>query len=543
VKPLLLLSLLLPTLLFAKTNREKKLLEQLKKDVSFLADDKLEGRRTGTIGEKIAASYIASRMRENKIDPFWNNSYLQDFEITEGNIRGEQEELRLFDEVIDPAQFGPLPCSANTTLSELIFNKMLEKGAANLVPISKVTSKNLANPHDEAMPIYEAFVDSLLRLNSKGVIFYNDINIDYDYKYVGTRKSQLKTDKAVIYINYDTYLKSIQPNLKKEWIDIACTIDCQPKTRTGINVAGFINNGAAKTVILGAHFDHLGYGEDHNSLHADTIKAIHNGADDNASGVGALLALGSILKSGKAKNNNYLLIAFSGEELGLFGSKKFIELNPDAIKDANYMINMDMLGRFDETKNALTIGGVGTSPTWIPTIENSKPFFKPIWDSAGVGPSDHTSFYLKDIPVLFFFTGLHTDYHKPTDDVDKINFNGEAKVVNYIASIIKTLDKSAPLMFTKTREPKMEGANFKVTLGIMPDYTFSGTGVRADGITPGKCGSRAGMKDGDIILQLGPHNTNDMQGYMEALSKFKKGQTTNLKVKRGNDVVEMSVTF
>jgi C-terminal processing protease CtpA/Prc len=150
---------------------------------------------------------------------------------------------------------------------------------------------------------------------------------------------------------------------------------------------------------------------------------------------------------------------------------------------------------------------------------------------------------MKNIPVLFFFTGLHSDYHKPSDDADKINFVGEEKLVRYIYKLIGELNKKDKLDFTKTREKKMDGVGFKVTLGIMPDYTFSGNGVRADGITDGKVGSKAGMKAGDIITQLGDYKILDMQSYMVALSKFKKGDATKVKVLRAKEELEMNVVF
>ncbi len=544
-KQILALLFCLPLILNAQSKKQLKLIEaQLKKDIEFLADDNLEGRRTGTIGEKVAAAYIESRFKAIKLAPFFEGSFMQTFDIVEGKKRGEQEELVIFDSVISQKDYTPLPFCANETLAELIFTKLKENGSAHLIPISKVTKKNLGNPHDDALEAFEKFADSLSKIeNTKGVLFYNDISTDYDYTFISNAKSSLGFNKVAVYLNYNCYLKNIKPNLKKEWIDVSCVINNEQIIRQGINVAGFINNNAAQTVVLGAHYDHLGFGEDHNSLFTDTIKAIHNGADDNASGVGALLALGKLIKEQKKLQYNYLLIAFSGEELGLFGSKKFIEQNPNAISNINYMVNMDMMGRFDNTKNALTIGGVGTSPTWIPLIQNSKPFFTPNWDSAGVGPSDHTSFYLKDKPVLFFFTGLHLDYHKPSDDANKINYTDETKIIAYINTLIATLDKQTPLVFTKTREPKMEGAKFKVTLGIMPDYTFSGNGVKADGVTAGRVGDKAGMKSGDIILQLGDTKTVDIQAYMQALSKFKKGETTTLKVKRGDSEVDLTVTF
>lgn len=279
-------------------------------------------------------------------------------------------------------------------------------------------------------------------------------------------------------------------------------------------MVGYIDNGAATTVILGAHFDHLGYGEDHNSLYTGSTPMIHNGADDNASGTAALIELAKQVKKSKLRNNNYIIIAFSGEELGLFGSKYFTEHPTVDISKANYMINMDMVGRLNDSTHGVTIGGYGTSPWWGQTLAASDKYFKLNFDSSGTGPSDHTSFYRKDIPVLFFFTGAHSDYHKPSDDADKINYTGELMLIRYIYNVIDKTNDKGKLTFTKTREAQAQGKrSFGVSLGIMPDYTYSGTGVRADGVSEGKLAQRVGIKAGDVIVQIGEHKVNDARLY------------------------------
>jgi Zn-dependent M28 family amino/carboxypeptidase len=327
-------------------------------------------------------------------------------------------------------------------------------------------------------------------------------------------------------------------------VDIKLTVDIGDKKRTGHNVIGYIDNGAANTIIIGAHYDHLGYGEDHNSLYTGTIPMIHNGADDNASGTGALIELGKLLKTAALKNNNYLFISFSGEELGLFGSKYFTEHPTIDLAAANYMMNLDMVGRLSDSTHGLNIGGYGTSPTWGELIAEKDNYFKIKFDSSGTGPSDHTSFYRKNIPVLFFFTGVHSDYHKPTDDADKVNYNGELMVLKYIYGVIESADKKGKLAFSKTRETQSSGkSSFKVSLGIMPDYTYSGGGVRVDGVSEGKLAQRIGIKAGDIILQLGEHKFSDMQSYMEVLSKFNKGDATKVTLKRGTETLTYDIIF
>ena len=270
---------------------------------------------------------------------------------------------------------------------------------------------------------------------------------------------------------------------------------------------------------------------------------IHNGADDNASGTAALIELAKKLKKSSYKKYNYLFVSFSGEELGLFGSKYFTDHAGLDLKTVNYMINMDMVGRLNDSTHGLTIGGYGTSPTWGNIINTKNNYFKINVDSSGSGPSDHTSFYKKDIPVLFFFTGSHKDYHKPTDDADKINYQGEVKIIQYIENIIAQTNKLDKLAFTKTREVSMGKSSFKVSLGIMPDYTFSGNGVMVDGVSENKPALKAGIKTGDVITQLGPHKCSDVQSYMDALNKFNKGESTKVKLVRGKEEMEVVVTF
>src|SRR5690606_4862216 len=166
-----------------------------------------------------------------------------------------------------------------------------------------------------------------------------------------------------------------------------------------------------------------------------------------------------------------------------------------------------------------------------------------IENESGVGPSDHTSFYLADIPVLHFFTGQHEDYHKPSDDTEKMNFEGMEMVSNYIFSIIKDLDSQKKLAFRKTKNESEVVPDFKVTLGVVPDYLFSGKGMRIDGISEDRPAQKAGLQKGDIVVKMGEFEVTDMMSYMKSLSKFEKGQTTKLTIERNGEIKEVEVTF
>jgi hypothetical protein len=315
------------------------------------------------------------------------------------------------------------------------------------------------------------------------------------------------------------------------------------KEITGRNVIAYKDFGATNTIIIGAHFDHLGMGEENSLWTGDP--AIHNGADDNASGVAALLEIAHEITSNPTKysGNNYLFIAFSGEERGLWGSNYFCKNPTIDLKKVTYMLNMDMVGRLNSEKK-LAINGTGTSPTWNEVLQGLATEVSIITTESGVGPSDHTSFYNVDIPVLHFFTGQHEDYHKPSDDVEKINLDGEMLVVNYIERLISTLNSKEKLAFTRTKdESTTKASSFKVTLGVIPDYLYDGEGMRLDGTKEGRPAEKAGLIKGDIVLKIGDYGVSDMQTYMDALSKFDKGQTTPVLIKRNGEEMTFMVVW
>ena len=315
---------------------------------------------------------------------------------------------------------------------------------------------------------------------------------------------------------------------------------------TAHNVVGYIDNKAPYTVVIGAHLDHLGTTGQGSSLDANPDGKIHNGADDNSSGVAGVLELARRYSTnGQKEKHNFLFVCFSGEEMGLLGSKYIAEHAPLDLTTVSYMINMDMIGRLDSATRTVIVNGTGTSPVWEPLLKSlGTDDLKIRMDSSGTGPSDHTSFYLKDLPVLHFFTGSHNDYHKPSDDWEKINAKGEAQVLGLIARVIEQVDAEPKLPFLKTRTKSQAGrASFKVTLGIMPSYARDVDGLKVDGVSEGRPAFKAGILTGDIIVKIGGFEIHDIQNYMDALGKFEKGQTVPVQVKRGVEVVDMEVTF
>jgi aminopeptidase YwaD len=528
---------------------DQPILANLQAHIQYLSNDKLEGRRTGSPGEFVAMNYIAEQFKQMGLQPKGNEGYFQPFDINEGkqitpatHFSINKNELKI-DEDFFPFTFSP-------TLSIEAFPAIAlqEPDMPWFIDLKDILAENKENNQFILDDWIYKQATELKKRGASALIFYNSSDIEDNLKFDPKNKQEL-VKIPVIYVKKNAAKKYFgDPSAS---IEIKLKTEIGEKKRTGHNVIGYINNGAPTTVILGAHYDHLGYGEDGNSMLRTGERLIHNGADDNASGTAALIELARLIKnSGKKdlKNNNYLFITFSGEEMGLYGSKYFVENPTVDLGNVNYMINMDMVGRLNDSTKSLTIGGFGTSPEWgslIKLNDKKSPFTIKI-DSSGTGPSDHTSFYRKEIPVLFFFTGLHSDYHKPTDDYDKINYLGELTIVKYIYSLLeKQEENKKKLVFTKTRETQTStSARLNgVTMGIMPDYTFSGTGVKVDGVSDGKPAQAAGLQAGDIILQLGDYNTSSLENYMQALGKFKKGDSAIVKIKRGGETIEKQVKF
>lgn len=525
---------------------DKAAIANLQAHISFLADDKLEGRRAGTNGEKLAGEYISSQFRQAGLQPKGdNNSWFQAFEINDGKQINSNtfflinnQELKLHDE------FFPLAGSPNSSLEEAVSIALPEQGVPWFFDLKELLEEHKDNPHFDLLQAIKTKAAKVAGKGANALIIYNSSATADGLKFDGKDRSEI-SPIPVIYITNKA--KQAYLNDESATYDIKIKVSIGDKERTGHNVVGYMDNGAATTVVLGAHYDHLGYGEDNNSMLRTGEKLIHNGADDNASGTAALIELAKLLKASKNKSNNYLLIAFSGEELGLHGSKYFTEHPTIDLQQVSYMINMDMVGRLNDSSKTVTVGGYGTSPFWGEALGKLTTRKQPLalkFDSSGTGPSDHTSFYRKDIPVLFFFTGLHADYHRPSDDADKINYTGEWQIIRLIEAIIQAAGSKGKLTFTKTREVQTAtAARFSVTMGIMPDYTFSGSGVRVDGVSDNRPAQKAGIKTGDIIVQLGDFSTTSMEGYMQALSKFKKGDKAKVKYKRGEETLETEVEF
>ena len=536
----LFLVVLFPFLLNAQKLKraDKVLIQNLENHIKFLASDELEGRRAGSIGEQKAVDYIVSQYKAIGLPPMGTDGYVQPFPIDEGKRIAASAYLKINDVALSyEKEFIPLSNSGSGKFSSSAAISLNESKQVWFKDLNEVLDAAVTNPHFELNQWLVEFVNQVKLKGATALFLYNK----------GTFVDNIQFNKfdtaasfpiPVIYITKNGWLKYFNDDI--DTYKINANIEFEHATRTAHNVVAFIDNHADNTVVIGAHLDHLGYNEDHNAL--DINNSIRNGADDNASGTSALIELAKMLNKNSPKNNNYLILHFSGEELGLFGSKYWLA-NPTYKGQLNYMINLDMVGRYD-TAHKLTVGGFGTSSKWASVLANTNTSLVTHLDSAGAGPSDHASFYRNGTPVLFMFTGSHSDYHKATDDWDKINYEGEAAIIQYVYAIIKNTNKLGAVDFLKTRETSMGKSNkFTVSLGVMPDYAYTGTGVRIEGATPGKLAERLGLKGGDVLIQLGDYKFVDVMAYTTALSKFKKGDKTVLIYKRGEVEVKVNIEF
>ncbi len=327
-------------------------------------------------------------------------------------------------------------------------------------------------------------------------------------------------------------------------ISIATRID--PVEAKAWNVTGLLPARAPSTeyVVIGAHYDHLGMGGT-SASRAPGQRAVHPGADDNASGTALLLEVARRLEAlPRAPARNVLFVAFSAEEIGLLGSRHWVEHPPVPHASIAAMINADMVGRLRDEH--LLVDGVGTAAAWPELIKPAADGlrFDLTFGSEGFGASDHASFTGVRVPVAFFFTGVHADYHLPSDTADKINSEGEERIATMVARLaLSVAERGERLTFVDAPADPHRGAGggFKVSLGTIPDYAFQGKGVRLTGVRPDAPAERGGMKAGDVIVKLGTHEVTNIHDYMFALGELEAGRAVVLEVERDGARVPLTV--
>jgi hypothetical protein len=537
----------------------------VQKHVEYLADDELEGRQTGSEGERLAYTYIIEQFKSMGLRPAGDdseNAYLQAFEFFSDKKPGEDLSLDLLGMNLEAeTDFYPLALSGEGSGSRALryvgyglkdytnawWADQDLSGSAALVDLSIPGG---ANPHDDFYAQIDARTKAqfLKGLGFECVVFYTeDPHVDVPSKNWNRKVSELE-GISVFWLTAEGLgkLKSGSNGLDfyaglGDYGNLDFNLSWDKHFRTGHNVLAKLDRGADHTIIIGGHYDHLGMGH-FGSLHGGEPE-VHNGADDNASGIAGLIEIARQLKNSGADKNNYLFMAFSGEEWGLYGSKHFTQSDAFADYQFNYMINLDMVGRLDSTTRDLIADGASSSPAFavLDSLDVADLSIKA--GGSGLGSSDHMSFYLEDIPAIHLFTGTHGDYHKPSDDAHLVNYQGILDVSSYAVAVIEELDDDGKLEFVEVAEESEPVPDFKVTLGVIPDYMFEGQGMRIESIRDGRAAALAGLQDGDVVIALGDHEVADMQSYMKGLSLFNKGEQTRVKVIRGAETLEMDLTW
>lgn len=542
------LIIFLITIIFTSCSQQKSTEEMLLTHVSYLAADDLEGREAGTTGEEKAAEYIVQEFEKTGLKPKGEEGYIQKFEFLAGkNMDGTSFSVN--GNEIDNSSYFPMNFSGNGLISSNSVNvkfgieaeELSYNDYQNLDPVDKVVWISISSPdgiHPHSQYLNYHSLKERARLaqekGASGVVFYNNDETAQDPSPRYT-ENVTALNIPVVFYTESTFIEG----------PVDLSVNLVEDRRTAQNVIGYLDNGSDYNIIVGAHFDHLGYGQSGGSLYRGETKEIHNGADDNASGTALLIEMAKEINSSEIKGHNFLFIAFSGEEKGLLGANYFVENPTIDLTTVSYMINMDMVGRLDTATHELAINGVGTSPAWSTVItEIDNGYFDISTSESGVGPSDHTSFYLADIPVLHFFTGTHEDYHKPTDDYEKINVEGMMEVNEFIMQIHTKLNDSTKITFTKTQDSQARSApRFSVTLGVVPDYMYNDGGLKIDGVSDGKPAEVAGIQSGDIVVRMGDQTIDDIYAYMDALSKYKKGDEIEIVFKRDGEEKSTTVKF
>jgi hypothetical protein len=638
--------------------------ERLRERVTYLASDKLEGRRTGTPGARLAAEYIVRefaryRLRPGGTEAVEDRRYMQQFPFVAGVALGKGN-VMLFTPRIPPltgaANQTPVGAKSASSLDLRLGEDWMPLGFSSSRKLSDapatfvgygITAKDLSyddyagaaiggriavafagtpdgdNPHGK-FARYEGVRWKAIAAREAGALALVIIAREENFKdepLVRLRYDNSSGDAGlpVVVISRQAAARilstgglptplaelekiarnitpnatpgatpsgnpAIQQNLASLLANLMLTIstDIERRNAPASNVVGILEGTDPKlkteAIVIGAHYDHLGRGGE-GSL-APKEGEVHHGADDNASGVAGMLELARLFSTFRPRRT-IIFIAFSGEEEGLLGSNYYVNHPAVPLTQTIAMINMDMIGRLKDNK--LIVGGVGTSQEWRSWIEAANvPFgvkialntsgpvtttgnnslrgnvfipltsvipdigqpFSLTLNEDGYGPSDHASFYAKQVPVLFFWTGTHEDYHKPSDTADKIDYKAEARIISLIASVVRLVDMNErrPTFTVAKSEGAGRTMGFKVYLGTIPNYADSNDGLKLDGVREDSPAAKAGLKAGDVIVKLAGRDVRNVYDYTYILGEMKAGEEYEVEILRDGKPLKLKLT-
>jgi hypothetical protein len=573
-------SIIALTLSYCSTKIEKNpeiTTQEVYDHIAYLASDSLKGRYPGSEGGKLASSYISQQLSDYGLTPIFENGY-QHFKVVTGCSLGTSNYLLINGDTMQlNTDYRPLAFSENTEASaEVIFvgygfEIESEKLKWNDYAMIDATGKWVMmlredpepdNMDSEFIPFATDRAKATLAKDKGaiGVLLVNgiqtsktdeplELTFDQNLSNAGLPIISISRATANKILGESETIESLEKNIleKKNPLVIKTKSTVSAKTEVIQNLAEASNIAfevkATQTcnqyIIVGAHFDHLGMGGKGVSSRAPDTIAPHNGADDNASGVAGIIELAGYYAAKKDSiQKNMIFVAFDGEEMGVLGSKYFAQNLPVKKEQITAMFNFDMIGRMKADSIGISIGGTGTAVEFDTIIASNKPYFNVVSNPDGYGPSDHASFYSLGIPVLFFSTGAHEDYHTPADDIDKIKADKEADILKYSTKLISEISANYDtLTFQTTGQPQtgQRRSRLKITLGIIPDMAgIQKNGLGIDGVRKGGHGDKGGLLKGDKITSINGEPVTNIYDYMFRMSKLKTGTTAIIEIERNS---------
>ena len=518
--------------------------------VRYLADDALEGREVGSAGARCAGDYIAAFFQDLGLQPAGRDgSWFQVWDVRLGtrlagdnrfDISGGDHPFALGED------WTPVGFSASGDFEGTLSGVPSAHGSAE-------ASHSLAGRIlvlNEVVDIHRT-ASEVARMGGAGLIAV----LPEGHPLPGLDRER-RSDLSVPVIAVAGRHASSLESAAAAGLDVRMSLSLEPLTAPARNVAALLpGRSDDHTVIVGAHYDHLGLGGE-GSLSPDDFGVVHNGADDNASGTAALLEVARELSAGPVPNRSVLFLAFTGEERGLWGSAQYVAEPLVSIESTAAMLNMDMVGRVQEGR--LTVFGVGTADEWPEVLERTNPGSLELqFVDDGYGSSDHSSFYAKGIPVLHFFSGTHPEYHRIADDWDLINEEGLADVVSLVTEVTRELVADARIALTpiegagnphgapggESGDGETVRTGFNVRLGTIPDYSQTEGGMRITGVRDGSPAAKAGLQGGDVLVRMGDRDIEDVYGYMYALQEHQPGDVVDLVILRDGERITVPVTL
>ena len=563
--------------------------DEIMDHIRYLSHENRGGRYPGTRGSRDVIAYMTRHLKSYGIEPGLKDSYVQPFDITSGVKLGKKNYAHINgDSIFVEEDYIPLWFSSSgTTKGPVVFagygfdikeeglqwndyNELDVKGKWVMVMRHSPERENTHSLFAKYSPLHKKMLVARDR-GAIGIIFISQMEDDglFPLNYTpGYSNAEIPAlhfsnnlaDRVLRGVGWSrekiqkTMNRSLEPVnfiIDDQFLD--ANVDLELVTTRCANVIGEIKSGNRKYrdeyVVLGAHFDHVGEGGVGSGSRKPDLLQVHPGADDNASGTSGLLEIAQKLAANKSRlKRSILLIGFDAEEKGLLGSKHFISNPTVDLNKIITMINMDMIGRMKDS--SATVGGVGTSPLFeslIDSLGTDRNFNLSI-SSQGFGPSDHASFYSENIPVLFFFSGIHDDYHTPDDTWKHINLQGTTDIVNLVYDVTYHLARAPIKPPFAEAGPKQSqqsmGRGFTITLGIMPSYTSTEEGLVIDSISKEDGpAAKAGIKKGDVIKSINDKPIKNIYDYMDRLGELKKGMSVPIVVDRDGELLTLEATF